>query len=308
MLANKYERFSKAQEAKQKLKFSSVDQRDHTHAQPTQPRNDTYKSTNRERGLWDYPDAAQIDQRDPTTFGFSEIGYIAGAHGVKGEVKVKTDSDFATERLCQTGIRWIRRWNRRAPREIELLAGRPGPGQGNYLVRLGGIESREHAERLRGAVLYIRRELTPSLEEDEILLWQLDGLRVSLIDSVSTRTRSHDARPLPDDGTLAEGETVGRVIGVIPREELTGDAKLGNDLIEVELVEDEDDDNTKGSSQKTAPRVVLIPWVEAIVRQVCIEGGFLLIDPPSGLLELVQPVFERTVRIRGLLPPSPKEE
>ena len=67
----------------------------------------------RERNVWLYPDAASVDQRDPTTFGFVEIGRVLGAHGVRGELKVATESDFALERLCKPGPRWLRRPRRR---------------------------------------------------------------------------------------------------------------------------------------------------------------------------------------------------
>ncbi|MFO7628492.1 MAG: ribosome maturation factor RimM [Prochlorococcaceae cyanobacterium] len=48
----------------------------------------------------------------------------------------------------------------------------------------------------------------------------------------------------------------------------------GNDLLEVELT---------GS---TPPRRVLVPFVEAIVPVVNLEGGWLEISPPDGLLDL----------------------
>ena len=100
------------------------------------------------------------------------------------------------------------------------------------------------------------------------------------------------------------------VCGVIPREEITGDPNLGHDLIEVavggrgadeargaerggggELSEEEDDLDT-----------VLVPYVPEIVVAVRPEEGLLLLDPPDGLFELIQPKQPRRVVIRGLLP------
>ena len=83
---NKYAQFSKVEEVKRSLRFSNVE----TAAEdatalvadaPTQARK-------RERNQWLYPDEATIDQRDPTTFGFVEIGRVLGAHGVHGEMKL----------------------------------------------------------------------------------------------------------------------------------------------------------------------------------------------------------------------------
>ena len=45
----------------------------------------------------------------------------------------------------------------------------------------------------------------------------------------------------------------------------------GNDLLEIQLVSD---------------KTVLVPFVEAIVQEVQLEEGWLLLTPPPGLLEL----------------------
>ena len=51
--------------------------------------------------LQDNPEA--LDPYDPLSFGFVEVGYIWKPHGLKGEVKVRTVSDFGAERLCEPG-------------------------------------------------------------------------------------------------------------------------------------------------------------------------------------------------------------
>ena len=53
-----------------------------------------------------------------------QVGHVLGAHGVKGEVKVRSSTDFAIKRLCSPGVKHIKAPNRRFPREFELLGGR----------------------------------------------------------------------------------------------------------------------------------------------------------------------------------------
>ncbi len=65
-----------------------------------------------------------IDPYDPSTMGFTEIGYVLGSHGLRGELKVKCLSDFGELRLCRHGERFMRPPNRRWPRAVELLSGR----------------------------------------------------------------------------------------------------------------------------------------------------------------------------------------
>ena len=47
------------------------------------------------------------------------------------------------------------------------------------------------------------------------------------------------------DERLEPGAVVGRVLGVVPREELTGSAELGHDLLEIELGGEEDEREEK---------------------------------------------------------------
>jgi len=213
--ANKYAQFSKADEVRRSLRFSNVDDAfgDEVTAEQAKPTAEPL----REREKWAYPDAAQVDQRDPTTFGFTEIGVVLGAHGTRGELKVLSDSDFAHERLCHAGPTWMRRPRRRAPREERVLRGRKGPGTNVFLVTIESVRSREvstqrslplctpraspfaraailsarahallcapstqAADALKGSTLHVRRELRPELGEDEFMLWELEGLKVYL--------------------------------------------------------------------------------------------------------------------------------
>jgi len=297
---NKYAHFSKAERVAETLRFSRVappEQRSGG-AEAAAAAAAAAAELPRERGVWLYPDAAQVDQRDPSTFGFSEVGRVVGAHGTQGVVRVLSDSDFAEERLCRPGVGWLRRPRRRAPRQVRLLSGRRGPGAGAFLLRIAGVEAREEAAALKGSTLYVRREQEPEgLEEGELLSWQLEGLRVVCLD--------RDAPP--DAASLAElaGEPVGLVSGVVPALELSS-AGVGHDLLEVTLFPPSPDGGDAPPERLDQlpddADTVLVPYVEEIVPAVDTDAGLVLIDPPAGLLELVQPKRRRRVTIRGLLP------
>ena len=294
MRRNKYAQHSKADAVRESLRFSRIatgDRRRHDarHHQPP--------PKIRVRGEWTYPDAAAVDQRDPTTFGFTEIGTVLGAHGINGELKVRTESDFGPQRLCEAGVRWLRRPRRRAPREVALLGGRKGPGAGVYLVTLDGVGSREAAAALKGSTFFARREVRPAqLAADELLVWELEGLTVA-------RAAVGAGAGELEDGELAAGDTIGRVVGVVPREEITGNPELGNDLLEVELGGGEEaaEEGEEMAGDGDGPDTVLIPYVPQIVRAVLPERRLVLVDPPEGLLDLVQPKRRARVVIRGLL-------
>ena len=54
-----------------------------------------------------------------------------------------------------------------------------------------------------------------------------------------------------------------------------------------------------------APRLLCyVPLVEQIVPIVNAAEGYIIIDPPQGLLELATPIKEARITIKGLLPPG----
>ena len=327
---NKYAKFSKAHEVSKSLRFSNIDVDSASGPAAAAMREPTLRNRS---SAWEYPDAALVDQRDPSTFGFTEIGVVLGAHGTQGELKVSSDSDFARERLCSPGMTWLRRPRRRAPREVRLVNGRKGPGTNRWLVTLDEVSSREEAIALKGSRLFVRRELRPSLAAGEVMLWELEGLAVAHAerehaDDEATGGGSGDAASddaaSDDAGRWREGKHIGTIIGIIPREELTGDPELGHDLLEVALAGERDGsegdgsegdgsegdgstDEVESSADGGAPDTVLVPFVPQIVVDIRLEvgseAGVVLIDPPGGLLELIQPKRLERVVIRGLIPP-----
>lgn len=99
------------------------------------------------------------------------VGVIAGAHGVRGEVRVKSFT-AAPEAVADYGP--VTDANGRRRFELEVK----GTSRGVVLARIRGVEDRSAAEALRGVELYVDRESLPSPEEDEYYHADLVGLRV----------------------------------------------------------------------------------------------------------------------------------
>jgi len=99
------------------------------------------------------------------------VGRVAGAFGVKGEVRITayTDDPAALVRY----------------RELQREDGTPGltltggrPHKGALVARAKEVATREDAEALRGLQLFVPREALPEPDEDEFYLADLIGLRV----------------------------------------------------------------------------------------------------------------------------------
>jgi 16S rRNA processing protein RimM len=99
------------------------------------------------------------------------VGAIAGAFGVKGEVRLKS---FCAE---PTDIaRYSPLTDLQGERVFALKITRPVPN--GFAARIGGIATKEQADALRGTQLYAPRAALPSLPDDEFYHADLIGLQV----------------------------------------------------------------------------------------------------------------------------------
>ena len=101
------------------------------------------------------------------------MGAILGAHGIKGEVKVKSfaaqPSDIASYGALSDA---------REKRRFELsIVGTADATRGILIARIAGVADRNAAEALKGTELYVAREKLPHLTDtDEFYFADLIGL------------------------------------------------------------------------------------------------------------------------------------
>ena len=202
-----------------------------------------------------------FDARDPSTFGFQELGKVVGAHGVRGSLRVDAPSAVDVEMaLSAAGLRYLRLASRRTPRPVVVASCRELKRFGatvRYVLSLKGLNEREEAARLAGAVLYRRDEDSQEPVEAYEPSTKLEGLRV--VDE--------------------HGESLGVVWDVLDPNE---GAALAAPLLELELEE---------------TRHCLVPLDPTCVEVY--EGEVVLLNP--GLLDLAFDYAPPPPVIRGLL-------
>ena len=104
------------------------------------------------------------------------VGLITSCHGINGQVKVKSLSDFE-ERFLKPGIRWLQQENE-PPSKIELISGFKQPGKEIFIVKFQGINSRNRAEKLKKFKILVKAETLPKLKKEEFHLLELVNLEV----------------------------------------------------------------------------------------------------------------------------------
>ena len=109
------------------------------------------------------------------------VGLITSCHGINGQVKVKSLSDFE-ERFLNPGIRWIQKENEH-PKKIELTSGFKQPGKETFVIKLQGINTRDHAEQLKKYKILVKTNKLPNLKKEEFHLLELINLQVKTLEN-----------------------------------------------------------------------------------------------------------------------------
>jgi 16S rRNA processing protein RimM len=132
------------------------------------------------------------------------LGVITGAHGIRGEVKLRsftaTPRDIASYGPLQSG----------RGESFEII--RLKPQKDEFIAALQGITDRTRAEALKGTELFIARERLPATREDEIYHHDLIGMAVQRPDGVAlgkvVGLENHGAGDLLDVALAASTGTV----------------------------------------------------------------------------------------------------
>ena len=109
------------------------------------------------------------------------VGLITSCHGINGQVKVKSLSDFE-ERFIEPGIRWLQK-EKKTPTEIKLISGFKQPGKETYIIKLQGINSRNDAEKLKESKILVKTTKLPELNKEEFHLLELINLQVKILEN-----------------------------------------------------------------------------------------------------------------------------
>ena len=109
------------------------------------------------------------------------VGLITSCHGINGKVKVKSLSDFE-ERFVEPGMRWLQKENE-PPLKIELISGFKQPGKEIFIVKLKGVNTRNHAEQFKKFKILVKTNKLPKLKKEEFHLMELINLEVKTLEN-----------------------------------------------------------------------------------------------------------------------------
>ena len=130
------------------------------------------------------------------------IGRVVGAFGVRGELKLESWTS------PRDALFRYRPWIVAHRGEETLVAGAKGKlnPNGSVTARLPDVESRDDAERLVGAEIWVLRSQLPPSKPGEYYWVDLEGLKVATVDGVELGTISHLFNNGANDVIAIKGE------------------------------------------------------------------------------------------------------
>jgi 16S rRNA processing protein RimM len=103
------------------------------------------------------------------------VAVIAGAHGVRGDVRIKSFTADPEDLAAYGPLT-----DKRGTREFRIRV--LGLARGLLRAHIKGVDDRDAAEALAGVELYVDRDQLPAPEEDEFYHSDLIGLKAELED------------------------------------------------------------------------------------------------------------------------------
>lgn len=139
------------------------------------------------------------------------MGKLTSSYGVKGWLRVYSWTS-PIEGILDYDT-WLVEHN--GQRTAMTLDGGQRHGKG-LIVRLDGVDSREAAENLAGATIWLKTAELPALEDDEYYWYQLEGLNVRTSEGVALGRVAYLFETGANDVLVVRGEDRERLIPFLP--------------------------------------------------------------------------------------------
>jgi 16S rRNA processing protein RimM len=191
------------------------------------------------------------------------VGRVGRPHGIRGEVIVQVHTDDPDLRFAAGSV-LATEPDARGPLTVSSSRWHSG----RLLVTFAGYGDRTRAEELRGTTLVLdSAEVAPSPDPEEFHDYELIGLSVQTVAGAPVGVVAdvlHQGQDLlVIDPANSQAAAPGAAPAAIP-----GPAR------------------TRPPGPAGGPEQILVPFVAAIVPEVDVAAGRLVIDPPPGLLDL----------------------
>lgn len=128
---------------------------------------------------------------------FLTVGKIVNTHGIRGDLKVLLNTDFADIRFAPKNVLNLVHPETGAKHEVTIASSKPLKGM--YLVRFEGFDNINLVEKYKGYEIRVSKDNTVPLEEGEYYYHQIIGCRVVGEDGADLGVITEILRPGAND-------------------------------------------------------------------------------------------------------------
>ncbi|WP_274651567.1 ribosome maturation factor RimM [Paenibacillus humicola] len=104
------------------------------------------------------------------------VGKVVNTHGIRGEIKVVSQTDFPEERFAEGSVLWLVHPETQQRLSVEVQGARMHKNM--YIVKLKGCDDINEAEKYKGWQLKVSRDDLAELDEGEYYHYEIIGCRV----------------------------------------------------------------------------------------------------------------------------------
>ena len=164
------------------------------------------------------------------------VGKIVNTHGLRGELKVLSQTDFAEERFARGSKLLMMDEAGGHAQEITISSSREHKNV--YIVKLEGFNDINQVERFKGYLLKISEEQQGKLEEGEYYYHQIIGCRVVTEDGEELGQISEILSPGANDVWVVDRpKGKGNAILLPVIDEVVLDVNVADKMVKVRLME-----------------------------------------------------------------------
>ncbi|MBM7564585.1 ribosome maturation factor RimM [Paenibacillus sacheonensis] len=162
------------------------------------------------------------------------VGKLVNTHGIRGEVKVFSQTDFPEERFAPKSVLTLLNEENGQQLKVEVLSAREHKGM--FILKLKGFDNINEVEKYKGWSLKVSREDLVDLEEGEYYQHQIIGCKAVSDEGVELGVITEILVPGANDVWVIQ-QPKGKQLLIPVIDQVVLDVDIPNKTVKVHLME-----------------------------------------------------------------------
>lgn len=162
------------------------------------------------------------------------VGKLVNTHGIRGEVKIYSQTDFPEERFAPNSVLALVNEENGQRIDVEVVSAREHKGM--YIAKLKGFENINEVEKYKGWSLKVSRDNLVELDEGEYYQHQIIGCKVVTDDGAELGVITEILVPGANDVWVVQ-PVKGKQVLIPVIDDVVLNVDVANKIVKVHLME-----------------------------------------------------------------------